>query len=210
MIYNHLDIRRDVRLAMDENVAAQGIIRDNEIDTITLDDIIESKVADAVKAVEMQAPVYMLDSGRNFATNIFWGRGGMGWTILPDDFLRLILFKMSDWERGVYTAISEADAEYALARSRYRGIAGNPQRPVCAITLRAEGKVLEFYTSDSKEARVEHAVYLPTPRMMGGGIDICERCYRPVVYYVAGLACQAVGDTEAATGHFEISKSLIE
>ena len=40
-------------------------------------------------------------------------------------------------------AISADDPLYDLQSSRYKGIRGNVQKPVCAVVNRAEGKVLE-------------------------------------------------------------------
>lgn len=210
MIYNHLTLRQDVRTALDENPVAAQFVAIGESDTVTLDDIIESKLVDAAKAVEMEAPVWMLDSGHSFADEVWWNTDGTGWTLLPEDFMRLVTFKMSDWERPVCDTITETDAGYALQRSRYAGIRGNPQRPVCALVVRAEGRVMEFYSCNTTETTVEQAVYVPLPILVDGGLDICERCYRPVVYYAAGLTAQAVGDANAATPYFELAKSLME
>lgn len=209
MIYNHLTIRKDVRTAMDENPVAAQFLAIGENDTITLDDIIESKIVDAAKAVEQQAPLWLLDSGHNFGETLYWNADGTGWTLLPDDYMRLVTFKMSDWERPVCSTITEGDADYALQRSRYAGIRGNPQRPVCALVMRAEGKVLEFYSCKTTDATVEQAVYVPEPTMQDGGLELSERCYRPMVYYAAGLTAQAIGDTQGATNFFELSKSML-
>lgn len=210
MIKQIEDIVRDVRIAMDENARSASLIAEGDSDTLTLDEIIRSKIADSVKRVEMNAPVHLLDSGLNFGDDgVYWNANLSGWVILPENFMRMLVFRMSDWERSVYDPIDASDEQYALQSSPFKGIRGNPQKPVCAITLRAEGKVLEFYSCDSKDATVQQAVYLSTPKIEDGGIHICEKCYSAVVYYVAALTEQTVGNADATKLFLELSNNLL-
>ena len=208
MIYQICDICKAIRIILDQNAISEQLITSGDIDTLSLNEIIGSKIADAARIVEVAAPNYMLDSGCNFADAVYWNEECSGWAILPDDFMRLIVFKMNDWERAVYAAISEDDPQYAMQSSRWKGLRGTAQRPVCAIVVRAEGKVLEFYSCKTEEATVEQAVYLPIPQIVDGGIELCERCYDPILYHAAGLVAQSLG-IETASSMFEISKSLI-
>lgn len=210
MIKQIEDIVRDVRIAIDENARSASLIVEGDLDTLTLDEIIKSKIADSVKRVEMNAPVHLLDSGLNFGDDgVYWNANLSGWIILPDDFMRMLVFRMSDWQRSVYDTIDVSDELYALQSSPFKGIRGNPDKPVCAITLRPEGKVLEFYSCNSKEATVQQAVYLSVPRIEDGGIHICEKCYSAVVYYVAALTEQTVGNADAAKLFLELSNNLL-
>lgn len=213
MVYQKSEISRDVRVALDQNTVSTQLLEVDDIDTLTLDELIENKVPDAVRMVEMKAPLHLLDSGNNFGSSITWGSAVnadtkvydaasvyKGWTILPEDFMRLIVFKMSDWERPVYAAITGDDPRYLHQSSRHGGIVGTPQKPVCAIVMRPEGRVLEFWSCLSQSATVERGVYLPLPEWdSDGGITICERCYRPVVYYTAALVSRALGNADLAT-----------
>lgn len=210
MIKQINDIVGDVRVAIDENARSASLIAEGDSDTLTLDEIIRSKIADSVKKVEMNAPVHLLDSGLNFGDDgVYWNANLSGWIILPDDFMRMLVFRMSDWQRSVYDAIDASDELYALQSSPFKGIRGNPDKPVCAITLRSEGKVLEFYSCDSKEATVEQAVYLSVPKIEDGGIHICEKCYSAIVYYIAALTEQTVGNADAAKLFLELSNNLL-
>ena len=210
MRYNLEDIKEAVRVVLDENQASDNIMED--CDTLSLDELILSKIGEAARDVLLTAPVHMLDPGNNFADAIAWegecGKGA-GWTILPDDFLRLIAFKMSDWERPVYAAILPADAEYALQKSRFAGLRGSRQRPVCAIVTRPQGLVLEFYScAGGADVNVEMAIYQPMPRIEEEGINIPEKCYRSVVYKVAGLTAISVG--RDSQGFFTVSNELLK
>ena len=210
MLYNILQIARDVRIAIDENKTGEQLIADEDVDTLSLDEIIRSKIAEGVRRVLIDAPVHLLDGGEPFGDAIYRRDKGSGWILLPCDFMRLIIFKMSDWERPVYEAITAADPEYQLQHSRYKGIRGNPQKPVVAIVSRQEGRVLELYSCKSEEATVEQALYLPLPKVDEyGGIEIPERCYRPVVYEVASLVLATIGQGELSTFMNELGKQLL-
>lgn len=193
MVYKVEDIVRDVRIALDKNMTSEPLTALGDVDTLSIDEIIRSKILEAVERVHTEAPAYKLEGGHNFGDEVYWGELESGWVLLPDDFMRLVVFKMDDWERAVYSAISVDDAEYALQRSRFKGIRGTSQRPVCAVAIRPEGKVLEFYSCKSTDAQVSRAVYMPYPAIDAhGGVDISERCYHDVVNAVAEMVSRAL------------------
>lgn len=209
MIVQTEDMARDVRVAIDMNREDAPLILDGDRETLSIDDIIKAKLADGIRMVEIEAPRHMLESGHDFGERMFIGADGKGFVILPEDFMRLISFRMSDWRRTVYEAISDDDPAYGLQSSRWKGVCGTPDKPVCAIVRRNEGKVLEFYSSRDDKAVIVQATYLPRPRIdAGGGIDVAEECYRAAVYRAASLTLASLGDSLATT-MLEISKSLI-
>lgn len=211
MVYKIEIVERDVRIAIDENKTGEQLISDEDIDTLSLNDIIRSKIVEAVRRVESSAPVRYLEEGHVFGDAIYWERNGSGWTLLPDDFMRLVAFRMSDWERTCYMAISADAPLYDLQSSRYKGIRGNVQKPVCAIVNRAEGKALEFYSCNSEDAYVKRASYIPYPEIdEDDGIDISERCYTAVVYMTAALVLTAYGASEQAAAMNTLAKSIFE
>ena len=202
---------RDVRVCLDQNMTSEQLLYTDDVNTLALDDIVRSKILEAVVRVHTSAPTHMLEEGHNFGDSIFWGDQESGWVLLPQDFMRLISFEMSDWERAVYTAISPTDPEYALQRQRVKALRGTAQKPVCMITTRPEGKALEFYSCKSEDAYVSRGQYLPYPKVDGeDGIDICERCYTAVVYAAASLVLLTLGEGEKATALAEISNSALQ
>lgn len=211
MIYQIEKIKRDVRVALDQNMVSETLFAEGDVDTLSVDEIIESKIIEGVERIHKSAPVYLLESGHHFGESLFWGDRESGWVLLPDDFMRLVVFRMSDWERSVYSAESADSPAYIRRHSRYKGIRGTAQRPVCVLGVRPEGKVLEFYSCRSEEAEVSEGVYLPYPRIdAGGGVDISERCYGAVVYMIAALAVATYGDTAKTQLFMELSKSALE
>ena len=143
--YSVEELVKEVRVALDENATSEQLRGFGDSETLTLDAIIESKIEGAAKVIELNAPFHLLDGGEGFCdsenpsadNSVAWASGevGIGYGIakLPDDFLRLVSFKMSDWDYAVTTAITEDDPRYAMQHSRYGGIKGNPQRPVVAV-----------------------------------------------------------------------------
>lgn len=210
MVYKIQSISRDVRIAIDENKTSEQLITDEDIDTLSLNDIVSSKIVEAVRRVVTEAPVHLLDGGIPFGDAVYWRDGSSGWILLPEDFMRLLIFKMSDWERPVYEPITAADPQYQLQFSRYKGLRGNTQKPVVAIVSRAEGRALELYSCNSTEATVEQAVYLPMPKVdRDGGIEIPERCYMSVVYEAASLVLATLGRIDQSTMMSDLSKQLL-
>lgn len=211
MIYNIHDVMRDVRVCLDQNMTSEQLLQDDDVDTLSLDEIVKSKIVEAVTRVHTDAPTYLLENGHDFGDAVFWGDQESGWVILPQDFMRLIVFEMSDWEQAVFTAISTGDPEYEMQRQRVKALRGTAQRPVCAIAVRPEGRVLEFYSCRSENAYTRRAQYLPYPKIdEDGGIDICERCYTAVVYAAASLVLLTLGESEKSTALSEVSKSALQ
>lgn len=211
MIYQIDKIMQDVRICLDQNMTSEALVESGDIDTLALDDIIKSKIVEAVQRVHSDAPNYLLEGGHNFGDAVYWKEMESGWVLLPEDFLRLVVFEMDDWEQAVYTAISTDDPDYEKQRSRFKGIRGTPQRPVCAIAIRPEGRVLEFYSCKSEDAQVSRAMYLRYPTIDdNGGIDISERCYMAVVYTAAALTLISCGENEKANAFNELAKTFLQ
>jgi hypothetical protein len=184
------------------------------VDTLTLDEIIESKVADAARIVENSASASLLDSGKAFGESIGWDGQpgyGAGYIHLPDDFMRLVCFQMSDWDYAVTVAITEDTPQYQMQRSRFAGVRGTPQKPVVAITSQPIGLVLEFFSCYSGEnAFIKKARYIPIPRIKNNKIDLCEKLRSAVVYYTAYLAALNLGNGDAAATLLATARELAE
>ena len=60
------EMAKAVRVAIDMNKDDEPLFVEGDTDTLTLDEIIMAKLADAVRLVEMEAPATMLESGHDF------------------------------------------------------------------------------------------------------------------------------------------------
>lgn len=198
---------QDVRVILDENADSSVLAEIGDVDTLSLDALIESKVEEGARMVLLRAPLSLL-SGSDMASlnsdGIVWASGtvgvGSGYIPLPDDFLRLLSFKMSDWSHAVVECISEFDPRYALQHSRYDGIKGNPQCPVVALVSRSDGACLEFFScADGSDVTMERGVYLRVPEITIESeekkIVLPDRLLRPVQYYVAYIVSLVISPT---------------
>lgn len=206
-------ISKDVRVVLDQNQVNEPLVGIGDIETLALDDIIKSKVEEAVRRVHQEAPATLLDGAYNFGESLYWGEDGAGWVLLPDDFMRLVAFQMSDWSRPVYNPIGLDTPKYAMQSSRFGGVRGTAQKPVCAIAPYAEGKALEFYSCKSEDAEVKRATYLPNPMLRVEDdeqyIEICEKCYRSVVYMVGALVATAYSEADKSNLLTGLSKGAL-
>lgn len=213
MTYDVADIMRDIRITLDMNNSSEALLDVDDIDALTLDELIRKKLPVAARIVHTKAPRYLLDSGRAFGETIGWiGSVGIGCGVihLPDDFMRLVSFQMSDWDYPVVEAITEESPEYAKLHSRFPGLSGCPQRPVVAITQQPVGQVLEFYSCTAgSSVTLRRARYIPYPKIKNNGIELCEKLYDATVHYTAYLVALSMRATELANALLSISENLM-
>lgn len=204
---------REVKVAIDENVSSEALNALGDLDTLKLDEIIESKVEDAARLVVLESPHWLLGQGEEFSGNIEWRDDlpGAGRILLDTaDWLRLVAFQMSDWPTGVIEAIGEDDPRYLMQSSRFAGIRGNTERPVVAIVHYPEGLALEFFSSASTRATIKRATYIPMPRVNDGQIALCPKLYSATVYKTASLAALSVGNVDLAKSLVDTCNELLQ
>ena len=213
MKYGVQDIVQSVKIALDENKVSEALIEEADVDTLTLNEIIKSKIVDAVKTVVLDAPHYMLDSGSPFGESISWQSSvgyGAGSIFLPDDFLRLVSFKMSDWSYPITEVITDSHPLYKQQFSRFPGIKGNPQKPVVTMTSQSGGRVLQFFSCTAGESvTVEQASYIPIPSIKDDMVEIGSRLYPAVIYHIAHLVLLSIKEADAAAIMLNTSKELL-
>lgn len=216
MLYQVDDLKEAIRIVLDQNMVSTQLIAADDIDTLSLEEIIESKIVDAARIVHRDAPARLLDGGTVFPSasqTITWTTQpgyGPGSVPLPSDFLRLVCFKMSDWDRAVYTPIYEDSPLYAAQHSRFGGVRGNPQKPVVAIVMRSGGARLEFYScAADSNASIAEAAYIKVPVIDNGQIQLCEKLQPAVIYYASYLAALNVGESDRAQAILQSYSNLI-
>lgn len=203
MLYSVDDIIKEVRIALDENSQSPALLAINDNGTLELNDIIRQKITHAVRMVVENAPSHLLDEGEDFSNiPLIWESGvtgkGMAWLKLPDDFLRLVIFRMSDWVRPVLIPIGDTDDRYFLQKSKFAGVKGGVEKPICAITTYPEGKVMECYSSKGGgDVKIQIAKYIAVPKITDNKISIADKLYMSVIYTAAGLTAMTFKDTNA-------------
>lgn len=211
------DIVRDVRICFDENQSGLTISGISDPDTLLLDEIIASKIEEAVDMVHMAAPYHiLLENGKALQDQpvgiSFDNEETCGYVKLPRDFMRLVMFQMSDWLYPVYNTLSAESPEYAKQKSPIKALRGSYDRPVCAIAARGAHKVLEFYSCKTNTATVTQCLYIPYCKIIdnGGQAFVSNNCYKSMVYACAALTASTCGDKERAEMFFNLSKTSLQ
>ena len=106
---------------------------------------IDAFVEDAVRYVGQTAPIRALGSGTDFKSN----KEEENVVTLPDNFVRLIAFQMSDWALPVIDALYSDDARYMQQADPV--LKGSPRRPIVFIC--DGGTTIEYYSSASSEIK---------------------------------------------------------
>lgn len=214
--YSVKNIVRDVRVAIDQNAQQTDLVNWGDVDTLALSEIIQSKIEDAAKLIESQAPVNLLEgttcSNEPTFTKLAASDTNYVATIkVPGDYLRLFLFKMDDWVRHVSEAIDATSPLYAYQRMKVEAVRGNPESPVVAIVPESEGGLmLEAYTTASNKSTQNRAtfLYVPQPSIANNSISLPNKLYRAIVYATAYLTALDYGDQAKAALLLSVAKNL--
>ena len=117
---------------------------------------------------------------------------GMATIPLPDDFLRLVAVKMSDWEKPATRLLTPYEPLFSRQFCEWAGIRGNQQRPVAVETfdVAAGGsgakprRVMQLFSSE-KDAKPEYVLYLPVPQFHDDKMEIPDIFYGQLVISLA-------------------------
>jgi len=184
------EFKRLVRVCLDENMSSEQLTALQDIDTLSLDDLIESKAEDAALSVLRVAPVEKLgDVAQSLegALEISNEAPYKGRITLPLDFERLVRFKMSSWQYGVFVVQSPNTPQYIQANSEFN-VYGTKDRPAVFLTPSTEScsdLFLEFFCAGSANDSLDGCLYVAKPKKIVIGSDDSN-------YYYSG-----------AIGHFD-------
>lgn len=185
------DIVKDVRICMDEeNTNASDLL--NGTDSKEMDNLIESKLPEAYRAVHMAAAEHLLEPTVE-EKNITAIDGVSSVDIPRQDALRLLSVRVDGWSRGVSDFVKESDRAYAELHNPIT--TGQPYNPKVAIVDKdASNYTLELYGVKDAVSKVRIASvgdYQPTT---DNKVSIATKVYRAMVYYAAGLTYQSYKD----------------
>lgn len=212
MFYQVDDILNDVKVCMDENMGSKPLFEDQNY--LSLEELIRSKIIASVRHIEERADILMIDNTESIMTNsIDVINIGNNYTegfavVLPNDFFRMISVKMDKWTHPVQKFVGYNDYTYMLQRSKFAGIKGNIEEPVCAIVQGRYGLQLEIYGApDPDELVFDHALYLPEPKISDIGVSISSKLYNSVIYHITGSVLLTL-NSSLSKPMFEMSLSL--
>jgi len=127
--------------------------------------LVNSQMDESVKNVCLQAPLSALKpTAYTEATEgtPFVAEGKAGYIALPDTFLRLSSFKMSDWVREIVVPITPNDPLYKRQSNEY--MRGGITKPVAVLNWKyissSMKRILEYYSIDTLHT-IEKLFYIP-------------------------------------------------
>ena len=110
-------------------------------------------------------PEHLADAGKRMEANPTIDESGTVTLELPEDFLRLLYVRMSDWVRGATELIPFSSPEAARHFSKWKGIRGTRECPAAIRGFTPEGKQCIKLYSSGKDAFLETALYIPFPAL---------------------------------------------
>lgn len=190
MQYKSVDsIVADVKVCFDE-IGLNDAEFLTGTDNAEMDTIIASKIGDALRFVGLHADVGYLEP--TVVSTDVTSKDGMVDYKLPDDFLRMIYARLSDWLFAVTEPIFYTEKEYATLKNPIT--TGYPDNPKVAITA---DKHLELYTTKSSSPKLTLGYIGETVQDENEQWPIPNKLYRGVVYYTAGLTLLTYKDAHA-------------
>lgn len=216
MEYGMETLRKRVRVLMDENQVSTPLTDLGDSDALSLDEIIDSSLLRSARVLGKKAPVHLIDNGVSLlgtdsdgksTLSISWRSAvgiGMGSILLPADFMRMLVFRMSDWDLPA-DIITDDDPLYAMQQSRYPGIRGCPQRPIGVVVNHVGHYSFEFYSCTAGESVfVREAYYLREPVVSAQNtLDISSKLLDAVVLHAAYLSSVTLGANENLLAHMK-------
>lgn len=127
---------------------------------------------------------------------------GSGSLPLPEDFLRLVSFRMKGWKKPVTTPIYDTDARYAQQSNPT--LRGGVTFPVVAI---CDGETrMEYYSTPlGVYAEVERASYFPKPNLES---DFPASLAYAVAWKCAELTLASMNDTATALATQRVAEHI--
>lgn len=204
---------KGVRVSLDENRDASALVDAADADTLTLDELIESKVVDAATMLVKAAPLNMISDWTSSEVTPTFNNDLSGYAYLPESCIRLLEVSCKEWERPVRNFIDPSDPLYNMQYGRWGGLKGSIERPVVCLfeegTEEQGANRLEFWRCRTASATLT-VKYMREPYVSDDMVHVIPaRLYRPIVYQTAALVAQVLGGVSAAQSLGKVSADLI-
>lgn len=208
-IYSISELVREVKIILDRNQEKDALLTPEDSDTLSQGELIESKLVDAAKIIEWNAPKekidYQLTARQNGTTEKI---GSYYYRVehLPTDFWRLLNVSCEDWERNA-TIIGEEDERAKMVRNKWR-VCGTTEQPIAVVKMHETGgSYVESYVMKEQD-HLPKIMYLPEPSITSGNITLCTDIKDAILYMAASLVCVSLGDNDTAAGLRSVAYQL--
>ena len=163
-----------------------------------LDLLINAHADESTKDVCLSAPISVLFPTLAVAAGVANTDAKTGYVVLPDNFLRLSSFKMTDWLTDIDSPITPKDPKYKKQSNPY--LRGGISKPVAVLTWKSVAtvmkRVLEYYSVDAAHT-VEKLLYIPETTAEDF-IAVNPNLMDSLAWMIASKVLQITGMTDAA------------
>ena len=190
-------IIRRVRIKLDELAPFDGA-------EVVSNPTIESCLNEASDTLLMAAPTHIHPSPYDFSGNpvtLSTTDPTTGAIQLPEDFLRLVSFKLASWRRAVVTPVVEGSNIHSKQHNPYAR--GGTWKPVVVYRYKPSlGHVLEFYSTTGENTAIGHALCIN--RTLPENLP--DIYIEPLTLVAGAMALDIMGDERAALLRAELDQ----
>ena len=178
-------------------------------DNTYMDNIIKSKIGDAVRWICLYCPAELLGGsdttgvqtgimadGSGAPTDIAETNGGV--VTMPSDFIKLVRIRVTGWHRAIMSPVAEDSPEYLQFRDEF-GAKAVIDRPMAAMIEKTTKQVEVWPTGTTAEY-----TYIADPNKMispsdsdSTNVALPPRAKTAFIYYLAFLTLSAYEDSRA-------------
>lgn len=155
-LVNKVKVRIDEIAPADTPLVDVGVADESPIDII-----VDSLLDESAVEVLLKAPFNRLDitQGANSVSVVKDSKiTSIGIIKVPQDFLRLVSFKMSDWQRSVTNLSIKGDI--ISQRQSNKHLRAGIARPVGVLSKNESGVIIEYYSTFEQEHQVIDFLYV--------------------------------------------------
>lgn len=163
--------------------------------------MINSLLNEATKRVLLICPIQYLDPVKSDNTAVAdVNDSKIGYIPLPDNFVRFVSLKMSDWKRSCGEVINIQDPRYKAQQNKYTR--GGPVKPVAVWGHRtisgAQKRVIEYYSVNSSHS-IDFLYYIQETAAQ----DLQSNLIDALTWMCAGMILQITERVDLAKPAFE-------
>lgn len=214
--YSFDEIKKDVRTILDRNQAiTEQPLLVSDIDTLSLDDIIEGVILPAARQVELIAPEEFVDwiDAAESVTPIVSPADNMVTLSLPDEFLRFKSCKLSKWKLPVDSYVTPSDKEYKRQWYGVPGLQASDIKPLAALVESKSSSnvklTMQMFGGVVMGTKVDYCLVAVEPTIESSTLMIGDQLKIPFSYCCASLVADALKDTERSNALMQICKNLM-
>ncbi len=201
-----LELVNTVRRKIDEVAAADTPLQAVTIaDENSMDTIIESLLDESAREILLKAPIHRLEvTSATPSAQKNSSDPTTGYIQVPDDFLRLVSLRMSDWQRPVVQLAVQGDA---IAMRQYnRHIRGGVAKPVGIAGRNSEGVIVEYFSTLADQHSVSEFLYIKEVPAQ----DIKDsQMIDALTWICAGKVLSVLGNLTQAQNAYDNAQSLM-